>query len=250
MKKSRASKGVLHPPATSPTHSLEQQRQWLDKAVSGFVATGSANRRYYELILRRLWPEGHGIPGPHVSEEELRALINGQRAAEGKVPYVDPFRRLRELQGDEGFTSIIKSGRTYQLQSTELGQKKEPRSKPSKQLWAKILEDADHRCAKCGEREPEVKLSPDHRRPRGRGGTGADENWQPLCEQCNILKSAACAGCTRNCYVCFWAYPETYAEITISDDNRAKLRAEAESKKVDQTTLANEILRRHFLQMK
>jgi 5-methylcytosine-specific restriction endonuclease McrA len=250
LKKSRASKGVLYPPATLPIHSLEQQRAWLDKAVAGFVTPGAANRSYYELILRRLWPEGHGIPGPHVSEEDMRSLINGHRAGEGKKPYADPFRRLRELQGDEGFTSIIKSGRTYQLQSTEIGPKREPRSKPTKDVWNAILEAADHRCAKCGQREPDVKLSPDHRRPRGRGGTGADENWQPLCEQCNILKSAACAGCTRNCYVCFWAYPETYAEITISDDNRAKLRTAAEASKMDQTGLANEILRRYFLQKK
>lgn len=247
MKKSRASKGVLYPPAAAPTHSLEQQRAWLDKAIAGLATKEPAKRAYFTLILRRLWPEGHGIPGPLLTEVQLRELINSYRATEGKRPYVDVFRRMRELQGDEGFTSIIKNGRTYQLQSLEVGPKKEPRSRPSKKLWAKILEDADYRCAKCGQREPDIKLSPDHRIPRGRGGSGAAENWQPLCEQCNILKSAACAGCTRNCYVCFWAYPEQFADITISDDNRARLRAEAEAKQLDQSGLANEILRRHFL---
>lgn len=244
--KSRASKGLLLPPRTATIPNRAAREKWLADTVEGFVAPGQALKDIYSLILHRLWPSGHGIPGPQVSEHEIRDLIDQARKTVDKEPYRDPFRRMRELQGEEGLTCIIKEGTKYQLVSLDVSAKREPRAKPSAKLWAKIKEDADYRCAHCGQREPAVKLSPDHRIPRSRGGTNDDENWQPLCEQCNNAKSSACQGCTLNCNVCFWAFPEEYKPIVIDDHNREQIRRAAEKQGVNQSELANSILRNHF----
>lgn len=245
MAKARSSKGFLLPPTVAPNISSERRQKWLDDASHGFVGS-TANKVYYRLILELLWPAGHGIPGPHISEAELRAAINNFRASEGKAPYADPFRRMRELQGEEGFTSIIKEGVKYQLTSLIVGSKREPRAKPPPKMWERIKTAADFRCSHCGQQEPDVKLSPDHRVPRARGGSNDEENWQPLCEQCNNLKSSACQGCNMNCMVCSWAYPETYKPISIADDNKVQIQRAAEKKGVHQSDLVNEILRTHF----
>lgn len=246
MAKTRSSKGLLLPPSPAENISAEDRASWFTDSVANFVAKGQANKKYYEVILRALWPEGHGIPGPIKSEEDIRAAVNMYRAQAGKPPYKDVFRRLRELQGDEGFTCIIKEGTKYQLQSRQMGTKRTPRAKPGKTLWAGILARSDHRCAHCGQQEPTVKLSPDHRTPRSRGGNNDDSNWQPLCEQCNNLKSSACQGCDLNCMTCPWAYPETYKPIVLNDENREQIRRSAEKASQSPSDHANAILRAYF----
>ncbi|WP_411268260.1 HNH endonuclease [Pseudohongiella sp. O18] len=198
------------------------------------------------MILELLWPEGSGIPGPHIPQSEVRAVIDQAREQEGKEAYIDPFRRLRELQGEEGFTCIVKEGTKYQLQSLEVGSKRTPREKPSASLWRQIQEASNFKCLHCGKQAPDVKLSPDHRVPRSRGGGNEESNWQPLCEQCNNLKSSSCQGCDLNCYVCSWAFPETYKSIIIDDNNKAQIKRLADSKGQHQSDLVNEILRNHF----
>jgi 5-methylcytosine-specific restriction endonuclease McrA len=224
----------------------ETRTKWLQNAVDGFVAPGHALKNIYSILLYHLWPEGHGIPGPQVSEADIRRLIDDAQTNEGKKAYVDPFRRMRELQGEEGFTCIIKEGTKYQLVSLDISPKREPRTKPTKKLWIQLKSGSDFKCAHCGQQEPNIKLSPDHRIPRSRGGSNDDENWQPLCEQCNNAKSSACQGCSLNCHVCFWAFPETYKPIIINDDNREQIRREAEKKKLNQSELTNQILQTHF----
>ncbi len=246
MVKGRASKGLLLPPSASQNISTEARLKWLEDASSFFVAPSPSNKIYYRVILDALWPDGHGIPGPALTETDIRAAIDAYRASEGKTPYKDVFRRMRELQGDEGFTSILKEGVRYQLTSLKVGVKREPRAKPPTALWKKIKNDADFRCSHCGAQEPDIKLSPDHRVPRDKSGTNDDSNWQPLCEQCNILKSSSCQGCELNCFICSWAYPETYKAIIIADDNKEQIRRIAEESGLHQSDLVNRILREHF----
>lgn len=247
LSQNRSRKGTLFPPQVEPTHSPQQRQAWLAKARSTFVQPSKANHDYYMLILEQLWPEGHGLPGPHVSEQQIRDSMDALRVKQGQSPYRDPFRRMRELQGDEGFKSIAKSGKTYQLQSTEIFPKREPRTKPSSNLWKSIKSEYSFSCAKCGKSEPQVTLSPDHRVPRSRGGTGDDLNWQPLCIQCNTLKSAACKDCLRVCTVCFWAYPEKFADLEISDVYRQKIRLLSESMKEEQNAVLDKILKEYFI---
>lgn len=246
LSKSRASKGLLLPPRTNPIPDAQAREKWLREAYAGFVAPGVALKNIYDVLLHKLWPTGHGIPGPQVSEGEIRQVINVVRSAAGKEAYLDPFRRMRELQGEEGFTCIIKEGTKYQLVSTQVTTKRKPRAKPAEKLWKQLKLDRAYKCAHCGQAEPAIKLSPDHRIPRSRDGTNDDHNWQPLCEQCNNAKSSACQGCSLNCNVCFWAFPEDYKPIIIQDENREQIRRAAEKAKLDQSDLANQILRDYF----
>jgi hypothetical protein len=246
MPRNRASKGQLVPPAATLTVSNQARSDWLTAAADGYVTPLPANKKYYSALLSLFWPEGHGIPGPHVSQESIREMMDALRLAEGKPTYLDPFRRLRELQGDEGFTSIIKEGVKYQLVSMAVTTKRPPRGKPSPTLWKAIKEKWNFSCAVCGAKEPDIKLSPDHRVPRSRNGTNDDSNWQPLCEQCNNAKSSVCAGCTLNCHTCSWAYPAEYRPIPINDANRELLRRLSEKKGLYISDLANSILQDFF----
>ncbi len=246
MAKSRASKGFIVEPRTTPNESEARREKWLVDAEAGFVSPSPTNKLYYAVILKALWPAGHGIPGPDLSEDDIRASIDAYRHAQDKTPYKDVFRRMRELQGEEGFTSIIKEGTRYQLQNLDISQKREPRAKLSKKDWAALKEKYGYRCASCGKQEPDVKLSPDHRIPRSRNGSNELGNWQPLCEQCNNVKSNTCQGCTLNCSVCSWAFPEEYKQLIIADDNKELVKRAADKAKIPQSDLVNEILRAHF----
>lgn len=170
MAKSRASKGFLVEPVKTENLSSERRNAWIESSCRGFVTSSPANREYYRVLLEALWPMGHGIPGPILSQGDLREAIDRYRSEQGKGGYRDVFRRVRELQGEEGFTSIVKEGVNYQLQSLAVGPKREPRAKPNPKLWQKIRETHDYRCAHCGAQEPDARLSPDHRMPRSRGG--------------------------------------------------------------------------------
>jgi len=246
MAKLRASKGLLLTPRTTPSVSEARRERWLAEAEAGFVSPTIANKVYYSVILRALWPAGHGIPGPVLTENDIRAAVDAFRAQHGDKPYKDVFRRMRELQGEEGFTSIRKEGNRYQLQSLEISQKREPRAKLGKAEWEKLKNKYGHKCAHCGAQEPDVKLSPDHKIPRTRHGPNDFGNLQPLCGQCNNRKSSACAGCTLNCNTCPWAFPDEYKQIIIVDDNKERARRDAEKLKVSQSDLINTILRDYF----
>ena len=246
MVKSRASKGLLLTPRTTPTESESSREQWLAETEVGFVARSPTNKRYYGVILRALWPPRHGLPGPILSEGDIRAAVDDFRKANNNPPYKDVFRRMRELQGEEGFTSIRKEGTHYQLQSLEVSQKREPRAKLRAADWKKLKEEHGHKCASCGAQEPDVQLSPDHKIPRSRGGSNDLGNWQPLCEQCNNAKSHACRGCTLICHVCSWAFPADYKPLVIEDDNKERVKREAGKRQVPQSDLVNMILRDYF----
>ena len=246
MAKSRASKGLLVTPRATPNESEARREKWLAEAEAEFVSPSPTNKLYYSVILRALWPAEHGIPGPVLTEKDVRAAVDAFRFANDEQPYKDVFRRLRELQGEEGFTSIRKEGTRYQLQSLDVSQKREPRAKLNNADWKRLKEQYGHKCAACGAQEPDVKLSPDHKIPRTRNGSNDLGNWQPLCEQCNNIKSNACRGCTLNCNVCSWAFPAEYKLLIITDDNKELVKRAADKLRVPQSDLVNSILRDHF----
>jgi len=212
VKKSRAriQQSALLPPNPTPD-GLADREGWLQAACEGFVSGSQANREIYKVILETLWPEGHGIPGPIIDRDAIRRAID---SAKGK-PYHDPFRRLRELQGDEGFLGIVKQGNQYQLIDLNIHPKKQPRIHLSDDKWAVVLEHYSNTCAVCGGPPGEAGFQQDHKVPRARGGTDILSNWQPLCDGCNNIKSAACRGCKEECAKCGWAYPEHYKPIRI-----------------------------------
>jgi 5-methylcytosine-specific restriction endonuclease McrA len=224
---------------------------WLKEVCQKFVCPSEANKSYYRVLLEELWPAGHGIPGPHVKEDELRAAIerfrrNQHSGSKPYKPYVDVFRRLRELQGEEGITGIGREGKTYQLVSLSLSEKRVPRIKLSDLDWLQILDTYQHTCPVCSRSEPDVRFQQDHKIPRTRGGSNELSNWQLLCDECNNFKSTSCRGCRLECEICSWAFPERFAPLRLSSDNISRLRQIAVNTNSDPHDLLNQIVTNFF----
>lgn len=224
------------------------REEWLRNACASFVTSSQANRNYYRLILETLWPPGHAIPGPIVFLSKIRQVIDNFR--ESGEAYKDVPRRIRELQGEEGFIGIEKYGSgsytRYQLVSLEINPKRTQRIKLSDATWNKILQKYKHRCAVCGRPDSLVKLEQDHKIPRLREGTNEEKNWQPLCKECNNFKSTACRGCQLDCNRCPWAFPEKFAPIKLSAVNIQRIRNRALNIGLTPEELLSEIIEGYF----
>ena len=233
-KKSSLNQTSFLPPRTEPT-KLQNRQKWLDAVTAGFASNSCSNKEIYRTILETVWPEGHGIPGPIVSPDEIRAAVDKMKGR----PYKDVFRRVRELQGDEGILGLIKVGSKYQLIDLNVSPKKQPRRSLSAAEWEAVLEAYHGRCACCGSLPGEVGFQPDHKVPRLRGGTDDLTNFQPLCDSCNNIKSAQCRGCTERCTQCGWAHPEFYKPVKLQASVLQKLNSYADSIQEDASELAS-----------
>src|SRR5690242_20528685 len=106
-RRSRARQKFLSIQTPNPNGDSSNRDEWLEQTCNGFVSPSLANKAYYRAVLEELWPKGHGIPGPQVRQDRLRTAIDkfrAERKMSGKPykNYVDAFRRVRELQGEEG----------------------------------------------------------------------------------------------------------------------------------------------------
>jgi len=233
--KARIEQPALLPPNPKP-NALTDRDDWIEHAAEGFIATSPANRAIYKVILETLWPKGHGIPGPIVSNEAIRNAVN---TAKGK-PYLDVFRRLRELQGDEGFLGIIKQGMQYQLVELNIYPKKTPRTHLSDDKWSLVIAHYKNICAACGCAPDEKGFQQDHKVPRARGGTDDISNWQPLCDSCNNIKSVTCRACKKSCTKCGWAFPEFYKPLQLPGSTLRALHQYADERNLDANALVSE----------
>jgi len=231
----------------NPVANMNIRNEWIEGVCSGFVQPSTANKNYYRIVLETLWPDGHGIPGPIITEPQIRRAIDKFRKSKLKAgeeiePYRDPFRRVRELMGEEGVTGIGKQGRSYQLVNTSLGEKRIPRTHLSDSDWELVVSRCGRKCPVCNRSEPEIKFDQDHKIPRSRGGADDLENWQALCIECNNSKSMACRGCKFDCLKCGWAFPELFAPLRLSAENLQAVKALAEKLKCDPHILVNNLL--------
>jgi len=203
------------------------------------VAPGKANRAIYRAIVERLLPIGSGIPGPIVSRDDLRAAVDAI-----KPGYKDVFRRVRELQGEEGLIGLIKHKTKYQLQHSAISTKREPRRTIGQGVGREIALKQGSRCAVCG--VPVAvngdRVDLDHRVPRRRGGTSYPGNLQVLCVACNNAKSTQCSNCALDCNTCGWAFPEQYRPVKLSPEIVLRLNNLASSTNQDIDYLANRLL--------
>lgn len=214
------------------------RRQQIEKVSAGFVAPGQANRDIYRALLECVLPPGAGLPGPVITRDDLRNAVHAI-----KPGYQDVFRRVRELQGEEGLTGLVKDGNTYQLRHLAIDAKREPRKTISFKVAQEIALKQGSRCTVCGTPlQLEGKIDLDHRVPRKRQGTNYEGNLQVLCRRCNVDKSTQCAGCDLPCATCGWAFPEKYRPLKLSPSVILRVNAVAGETNRPADDLANELL--------
>jgi len=214
----------------------------IERICAGFVSPGKANRAIYRVILETLLPEGAGVPGPILTRADFHQAVR-----KIKPGYKDVFRRVRELQGEEGLQGIIQNGERYQLAHLAVGQKRSPRQPVNKTVKQAILEKQGWRCAVCSTPIHVGSVSrfdPDHRVPRVRGGGNDQSNLQALCPACNNNKSTQCSNCQLECQTCPWAYPEKYHSPIIRSEILERLSKLARARNMSTTDLTNNLLRK------
>lgn len=239
--KARIEQSPFLTPAAEPDDLVDRDA-WIEETTAGFISKSPANRFIYRVILETLWPKGHGIPGPIVNREEIRKAVNLAK----QMTYIDTFRRLRELQGEEGLLGIVKHGNQYQLSTLNVYQKKTPRIHLSGEKWDRVVAHYQNKCAVCGATNAGKKFQQDHKVPRSRGGTDAITNWQPLCDRCNNVKSTSCRSCTEDCSKCGWAYPEYYRPIKVPGSVLKLLHEFADANHIDADEMVTDLILRNI----
>lgn len=172
-------------------------------------------------ILHRLWGETRdGFPKPWVSSAELLE-ITGQK-------YFD--RRTRELRDQIGcdLESAYQesfTGHAWRINSPALTEPQD-REYLTQAQKVRLFEANNYCCSTCGlQVDAGVRgLQADHKVPLSRGGSNGLENWQPMCNNCNVGKRRACEGCNINCNSCSWAFPEVVGVKTMIAVNEGTLR--------------------------
>jgi len=161
-------------------------------------------------ILRELWgADDIDFPKPWVLSSRLLE-ITGQK-------YFD--RRTRELRDELGCaieTENYHGEHRYRLTSEELNPAN-PRFYLSEAEKRMLFSRYNYTCQVCGQRfSAGVRgIQADHKVPLIRGGSHAFTNWQPACNECNVAKRRACAGCQEDCQQCPWAFPERVGQLTL-----------------------------------
>jgi len=154
------------------------------------------------LIIHELWGDGK-FPGTWVTSSRLLTMTNQK--------YFD--RRIRELRDENGLdlgTAVVNGEHCYRLLSDNIG-KTNLRAYLSDSDKKKLFISQDYKCQVCGKyAEAGARgLQADHKMPLVRGGRNEHDNWQSLCNECNVAKRRSCQGCHEDCVKCFWAFPNS-----------------------------------------
>lgn len=221
----------------------------LEAICDGFVCTSKTNRKYYRVILTMLWPKDDIFPGPRTPAEDIRKAIDRFRRHQdpNAKPYQDPFRRVIELQMEEGLVGLRTIGSTYQLVSPEVGTKLAPRIHLKAVDWEPVLSRYHGGCAICS--NPDGKLCQDHKVPRTRGGGNELANWQPLCTRCNNRKQKLCMGCVQDCLTCSLAFPEFYKDVHLDPATVRGINEFATALGEDPGVVANRLIAQQLVQI-
>jgi len=187
------------------------------------------------LLLKELWGDKDGFPKEWVRSSILLKKSNQK--------YFD--RRLRELRDSGGLdieSKVIESEHCWRLKSASI-QKTNDRAYLTAAQKNGLFQKAMHKCAVCGEAmESGIRgLQADHKIPLIKGGTNDLNNWQPLCNECNVAKRGACRGCSLDCNACAWAFPEKVG-FNMVIKLPADLRDAISISKIDQERLEQTII--------
>lgn len=156
-----------------------------------------------KLILKTLWEGGSTFPRDWIPSSTLLDITQQK--------YFD--RRTRELRDEVGCdieTQHINGEHHYRLKSSQMN-KSNPRQYLTEAEKKQLFSSANYQCAICGKHtKAGVRgLQADHKVPLIRGGSKDLDNWQAVCNDCNVSKRRACQNCEEDCSICSWAFPET-----------------------------------------
>ncbi len=120
------------------------------------------------------------------------------------------------------------------LEAVVEGRKSGGRQAIPKHIRQALMDATGCTCAVCETQYPPTLLQADHRVPfevageAPQGGVGS--LYQVLCRACNRAKSWSCEHCANwtardplTCATCYWAHPEQYAHIAMSEERRIEL---------------------------
>ena len=160
-------------------------------------------------LLTRLLSGPKQFPKDWVKSSELLELSNQK--------YFD--RRLRELRDEHGIdveTIQIDGEHQWRIKSDDVSEGTKRQYLTNKQK-VELFKSNNYKCAACGEVfDSGIRgLQADHKVPLSRGGSNSIENWQPLCNTCNVVKRRACQGCNYDCKECLWAYPNQLEQMVL-----------------------------------
>jgi len=141
-----------------------------------------------QVLLKELWGKDDDFPKAWVKSSDLLTLTNQK--------YFD--RRLRELRVAQGLDIESKqiNGEHYWCLSSPTISQTNDRTYLTASQKSGLFERALFKCAVCREKVlPGIRgLQADHKVPLIRGGTNDLDNWQPLCNECNVAKRGVCKG--------------------------------------------------------
>lgn len=161
------------------------------------------------IIITELWGSGD-FPGNWVSSSHLLNITNQK--------YFD--RRTRELRDEHGVDldqAVVNGEHSYRILSSKIG-KTNVRGYLTASAKKELLRDQNNTCQVCGKKSTDgVRgLQADHKVPLTRGGQNSLDNWQVLCNECNVAKRRSCQGCDESCSKCHWAFPNSnFLPVTL-----------------------------------
>ncbi len=182
----------------------------MDQSIQNYLCGFDRLSAVKEQILRSLWAEDSTpFPKAWVRSSDLLTLT-GQK-------YFD--RRIRELRDEMGCdieTAPLNGEHCYRIKFPNR-KRINPRGYLSESKKKALFRHFEFTCQIWGVvLAPGVRgLQADHKIPLMRGGSHSEANWQPICNQCNVGKRSACEGCSDDCLVCPWAFPEKVGKVTL-----------------------------------
>lgn len=103
---------------------------------------------------------------------------------------VQEYSRLHKAELREWFKGYYEKNKEAYIHRGRLRRKKLATDPTSFTLqeWNWLKDIYNHTCYGCMKKEPEIKLTVDHKIPLSKGGNNALDNIQPLCWPCNRKK--------------------------------------------------------------
>lgn len=158
-----------------------------------------ANKEHYRELKR-----AHQKANPEKYEEALRKYRENHREAintQARERRQHDLEHYREI-GRKSRQKYAEERNAYQREygkanrdkltlytNTRRARKLEAEGSHTDKEWQELKAFYSFKCLRCGQQEPDIKLTRDHIVPLTQGGSDSIDNVQPLCTRCNSKKN-------------------------------------------------------------